>query len=227
MAKLGYTWYPKDWNNSESVFQLNLTQRGLYRELIDLAYLNDNKTIINLPVWSRKWNISEDDLKVLIQELKHIKLIEHKGDNLFILSCESRLQLVRGGSKGGSKSKPTNKGKGKPTPKPDSNQRESKEKLKEKKEAMLQYFLAWGKENSLNDLLVTEQFARAWAHYEIGGFKNKHGADISETAKLKQAILSQWFKDLDELKVKIDPAVTEANRQVEFYRKLREKENKN
>jgi hypothetical protein len=29
MAKLGYTFYPKDWGNSEAVFELNLTLRGL------------------------------------------------------------------------------------------------------------------------------------------------------------------------------------------------------
>ena len=44
MAKLGYTWYPKDWGNSDSVFELSLCERGLYREFIDFAMLNDNKT---------------------------------------------------------------------------------------------------------------------------------------------------------------------------------------
>jgi len=65
MAKLGYTWYPKDWGNSESVFELNLSERGLYRELIDLAMLNDNKTDIKLEVWSRKFAISVDELKAI------------------------------------------------------------------------------------------------------------------------------------------------------------------
>ena len=62
MSKLGYTWYPKDWNNSEAVFELTLQQRGLYRELIDLAMLNDNKIIIKSSVWVRKWNIPQKDL---------------------------------------------------------------------------------------------------------------------------------------------------------------------
>jgi hypothetical protein len=44
MSKLGYTWYPKDWGNSDSVFELSLCERGLYREFIDFAMLNDNKT---------------------------------------------------------------------------------------------------------------------------------------------------------------------------------------
>jgi uncharacterized phage protein (TIGR02220 family) len=107
MAKLGYTWYPKDWGNSESVFELNLSERGLYRELIDLAMMNDNKTEIKLDVWCRKFAIDLDALKSILGKLSILNLIEINGDNLFIPSCESRLNLVRGGSKGGKTSKPT------------------------------------------------------------------------------------------------------------------------
>ena len=131
MAKLGYTWYPKDWGNSEAVFQLNLTQRGLYRELIDLAMLNDNKTVINIAVWSRKWDILNGELITELEKLKALDLITITGGKLFIPSCEPRLKMVRGGSKGGYKSKPTNKGKGKGDGKPNSNQK--KEKGKESK----------------------------------------------------------------------------------------------
>jgi len=106
MAKLGYTWYPKDWGNSESVFELNLSERGLYRELIDLAMMNDNKTEIKLDVWSRKFAIDTDGLKSILGKLSILSLIEIKGEILFIPSCESRLNLVRGGSNGGKKSKP-------------------------------------------------------------------------------------------------------------------------
>jgi len=114
MAKLGYTWYPKDWGNSESVFELNLSERGLYRELIDLAMLNDNKTEIKLEVWSRKFAIDVDGLKSILGKLSILNLIKIEGDNLFIPSCESRLNLVRGGSNGGKKSKPTVKPISKP-----------------------------------------------------------------------------------------------------------------
>jgi hypothetical protein len=111
MAKLGYTWYPKDWGNSESVFELNLSERGLYRELIDLAMLNDNKTEIKLDVWSRKFAIDSDALKLILSKLLLLNLIQiNKGSNseiLFIPSCESRLKLVRGGRNGGKISKPT------------------------------------------------------------------------------------------------------------------------
>lgn len=109
MAKLGYTWYPKDWGNSESVFELNLSERGLYRELIDLAMLNNNKTEIKLDVWSRKFAIDIDSLKSILGKLMILSLIEINGENLFIPSCESRLNLVRGGRNGGKNSKPTTK----------------------------------------------------------------------------------------------------------------------
>ena len=136
MSKLGYTWYPKDWNNSEAVFELTLQQRGLYRELIDLAMLNDNKTIVKSSVWCRKWNISDDDLWEILDFLIGLKLIEipyvDEGVDigLFIPSCEPRLNLVRGGRKGG-ENKPTPKPIVKPTPKPIAKQKKEKEKRKE------------------------------------------------------------------------------------------------
>lgn len=127
MAKLGYTWYPKDWGNSESVFELSLSERGLYRELIDLAMMNDNKTEIKLDTWSRKFSVSVDELKSLLGKLSILNLIEIKGEKLFIPSCESRLKMVRGGSKGG-KNKPTIKGNVKPIVKPLSSLEEKNDK---------------------------------------------------------------------------------------------------
>ena len=134
MAKLGYTWYPKDWNNSEAVFELTLQQRGLYRELIDLAMLNDNKTIIKANVWSRRWAVSLDSLKLILTKLEELELIEIDDNNLFIPSCEPRLKLVRGGRKGGEKKptpKPSVKPIAKPLPKPIAKQKKDKRKEKE------------------------------------------------------------------------------------------------
>lgn len=130
MAKLGYTWYPKDWGNSDSVFELTLIERGLYRELIDMAMLNDNKTILSLKLWARRFGSSEDEITRILITLENLKLIEIKGDILFIPSCESRLNLVRGGSNGGKKSKPTPKPDSKPISKPTPKQRETKRENK-------------------------------------------------------------------------------------------------
>lgn len=107
MAKLGYTWYPKDWGSSESVFELTLNERGLYRELIDLAMLNNNNIEVKKDVWVRKFYVSINELDSILSKLIALNLIEINNNILFIESCESRLNLVRGGSKGGKKSKPS------------------------------------------------------------------------------------------------------------------------
>ena len=139
MAKLGYTWYPKDWGSSDGVFELNLSERGLYRELIDLAMLNDNKTEIKLDVWSRRFAIDIDGLKSILGKLSTLNLIKVTGDYLFIPSCESRLNLVRGGSNGGKKSKPP-KPNSKPESKPNSKPTTKQTKKKHKKESESKYF---------------------------------------------------------------------------------------
>ena len=142
MAKLGYTWYPKDWGSSESVFELNLSERGLYRELIDLAMLNDNKTELKLDVWSRKFAIDVEGLTVILGKLTSLGLIKIKAELLFIPSCESRLKLARGGSNGGKKSKPPIKPNEKPlgsleekNEKPTPNQIEIEKESKKEKES--------------------------------------------------------------------------------------------
>lgn len=138
MAKLGYTWYPKDWNNSDGVFELNLAHRGLYRELIDLAMMSDNKIELNISVWCRKWDVTTDELDLLLSKLVKLKLIEMTPKFIYVPSCESRLLLVRSGSKGGKISKPTSKpidkGDSKPLQKgeqkPEAKQKKRKEKEK-------------------------------------------------------------------------------------------------
>jgi len=57
MSKLGYTWYSQNWQSDDDVFELNLTQRGLYRELIDRAMQKDNKVEYKPSTWARKFNI--------------------------------------------------------------------------------------------------------------------------------------------------------------------------
>jgi hypothetical protein len=126
--KQGYTFYPKDWNTSEAVFELNLEERGFYRELIDLAMLSDNKTEIKLRVWVRKFASDINTLESILSRLKELKLvlINVSNNTLFIPSCENRLKLVRAGRNGGLKSKPTPKPivkrSTKPTPKLSTNQ---------------------------------------------------------------------------------------------------------
>ncbi|MDT8347875.1 MAG: hypothetical protein RQ756_08735, partial [Flavobacteriaceae bacterium] len=113
MAKLGYTFYPKDWGNSDCVFELNLSERGLYRELIDLAMLNDNKTEYKPNIWARKFGSSIDEINEIIDRLIGLNIVIIKENILFIPSCEKRLVFVRTGRKGGQKSIQSNKGNSK------------------------------------------------------------------------------------------------------------------
>jgi hypothetical protein len=145
MAKLGYTWYPNDWASSESVFELNLSERGLYRELIDLAMKEDNSVVVKLNVWSRKFGADEQFLNDILNKIRDLKLIEIKDNILSIPSCEPRLKLIRGGKLGGQKStknKPTHKPTDKPIvslsenndkPTPKQRERERESKIKENK----------------------------------------------------------------------------------------------
>ncbi len=145
MSKLGYTWYPKDWGNSDAVFELTLSERGLYRELIDSAMLNDNRTKFNVNLWARKFNSTPDEICDISDRLAKLELIEFRyfenqseeegygRDWIFIPSCEPRLNLVRGGRKGG-KNKPNPKPIVKPTLKPTLKQKKEKRKEIESKE---------------------------------------------------------------------------------------------
>ena len=150
MAKLGYTWYPKDWGNSDSVFELSLCERGLYREFIDFAMLNDNKTEIKKDVWLRKFSVSINELNLILDKLLLLNLIEIKENILFIPSCESRLNLVRGGSIGGKKSKPIPKPIVKPMPKPIAKQREIESEIEREIETKI--------ENKVNINSIQEYF---------------------------------------------------------------------
>ncbi len=100
-----YTWYPYDWMGSEKVFDLTLSQRGLYRELIDLCMTEENKVKINFNGWARKYNSSVDEIVSILPILEGLNLIFVEDDYLSIPSCENRLNKIttarENGSKGG------------------------------------------------------------------------------------------------------------------------------
>jgi hypothetical protein len=100
-----YTWYPYDWMSSEKVFDLTLSQRGLYRELIDLCMTEDNKVKINFNGWARKYNSSLEEIVSILPVLERLDLIIVEDDYLSIPSCEIRLNKIStarsNGSKGG------------------------------------------------------------------------------------------------------------------------------
>lgn len=201
MAKLGYTWYPKDWGNSESVFELNLSERGLYREFIDLAMLNDNKTEVKIDVWSRKFSASILEINTILSNLIRLNLIEINDNILFIPSCESRLNLVRGGSNGGKKSKPILKPTPKPfesleekNEKPTPKQRERETKIEKKeKEIKIEEVKLYFFENGFSEISAQKFFD----YYSIANWKDSKGNKVKNWKQKAQAV---WFKEENKIK---------------------------
>ena len=127
MAKLGYTWYPKDWKTNEKVFNMSLELRGFYRELIDFSYENDNNFEINEKYFVRMLGISSIKLNKLLVELLATNVIKKEGNYYSIPTVEPRIQLIRGGRKSKPTPKPTPEPIRKPTPK--QRERESKREI--------------------------------------------------------------------------------------------------
>ena len=221
MTKLGYTWYPKDWGNSESVFELSLSERGLYREFIDLAMLNDNKTEIKKDVWIRKFCVSNEDLNTIIEKLRLLNLIQIIDNILFIPSCESRLKLVRGGSNGGKNSKPIPKpipkpfesldeNNSKPIPKQIETKIETKIEIKNKVNLIEQYFLDFENGSHIVEMARTQKTKVEILKAYIPHFKLKANTEYLSYAKFVDHFRNTWLlnKNKGNIEANFKPAKT-------------------
>ena len=181
MAKLGYTFYPKDWSSDDLVFELTLCQRAVYRETIDLAMNSDNKAVFKPSTWARKLNTTLEEINDIIKALVSVELIALNNENqLFIPSCEKRLTKVRSGKKGG-QVKHNAKQTVKQTIKQSVNQEEGEEEREEEGERekrfvppkqiellnFVQQYIE-KKKTTVNAKLVAGKF---WNHYEANGWK--------------------------------------------------------
>ena len=105
MERLGYTFYPKDFISDPDVMMMSSSQRGVYRDLIDLAYMNDNKIKYNLIQLSKYCNATEEEISNVLT-IKGEKV----GDFWTIPSCDKRIAKAQvnreNGSKGGRPKKP-------------------------------------------------------------------------------------------------------------------------
>ena len=99
--KLGYKWYDKDWATNEKVAELNLEERGFYRELIDLAMRRDNKVNKNIRWFSRNYNSNPAKIKKLLSRLESVNVIEIEDDIITVPSCWGRISAINIASKGG------------------------------------------------------------------------------------------------------------------------------
>lgn len=91
MKKLGFTWWPKDWAASQKVQSMDIIERGVYRELIDLVMDAEAPIKNNLKLWARLWRIDETKLSQVLDLLQELEAIEIHGIMIWVPSCEQRL----------------------------------------------------------------------------------------------------------------------------------------
>lgn len=132
--KLGYMWYPKDFISDPDVMMMSSSERGIYRDLLDLAYLNDNKLSFPINQLARYCNDSEENVLKML-ERKATKL----GGKWVFDSCEKRLVKTRSnrenGAKGGRPKKP------KQNPNDNPNETQAERQIESKREIEIKNFI--------------------------------------------------------------------------------------
>lgn len=109
MAKLGYTFYPKDWRSSMNVSQLTLQEKGFYRELIDECFIQSSSKIkINCKTFTRINQLNVRSFTRLLEKLHESLLIVCPNFDktlseveILIPSVSNRLGVIESASNGG------------------------------------------------------------------------------------------------------------------------------
>ena len=136
--RLGYTWYPKDFISDPDVMMMSPSERGIYRDLIDLAFMSDNKIKHSIEKLSKYCNATIKE----VQDVLDIKG-EKSGDFWTIPSCQKRIDKAnvnrQNGKNGGRPKKPKQNPNENPnktqTERQREREKESEQKLKDKKSA--------------------------------------------------------------------------------------------
>lgn len=122
MSKLGYTWYPKDFASDPDVMLMSSAERGIYRDLIDLAYMTGNCIKYSYEALARYTNGNIEDVKTVLN------MKGECNDGVWkIPSCDKRMNLIEknksNGAKGGrpSKDKPKQNPEQNPNTNPNDN----------------------------------------------------------------------------------------------------------
>jgi hypothetical protein len=202
MIRLGYTWYSQDYISDPDVMMMTPAQRGIYRDLIDLAYKEENKIVYSLSQLSKYTNGSEEEvLEVLNMKGKK------EGDYWTIPSCENRIKKAEqnriNGQKGGRPKKPKNPEQNPSVLKTKTQserqrerEREREREIKEKRgskvrpddpDQICEYF----KELGLNGISKSES-EKFWDHYSSNGWKVG-----KNSMKDWKAACRNWKKNID------------------------------
>jgi hypothetical protein len=219
MDKLGYTFYPKDFISDPDVMMMTPAQRGIFRDLIDLAYLSDNNIKYSLVQLSKYCNAEVEDIEEILN-LKGLKI----GEFWTIPSCNKRILKARSskenGSKGGRPSKPKQNPTNNPVNNPTKTQverqreREKEKEIESKKEVKKEEpiekhsLIVWIEKNTPRVQTMKEPISNQQAEKIVEDYKLKPEA-VKETLlamnnsnKLKNYIsanstLRNWIR-LDE-----------------------------
>lgn len=170
MDKLGYTFYPKDFISDPEVMMMTPSQRGIYRDLIDLAYMNDNKLKYNLTQLSKYCNASEEE----ISEILNLKGL--KEDNFWTIpSCDKRITKIlanrENGSKGGRPKKP------KQNPNHNPNETQTKRQREREREIENNIYRSFAHLSITNDEIekLKENYTEAQIHSTLVEIENYKG----------------------------------------------------
>lgn len=187
--KLGYTFYPKDWQTDMKVFNLSMDQRFVYRELIDRAMMGDNKVKIESSNWARLWAVSASIIDRIVLDLHSMGLLKYLGskDYVTIPSCEKRLSSKRNGSNGGkATAKSTAKSTANDTPK------EKKNKKEKYKGKFIPPTLIEVKDYFKEKGYKEQTAIKAFEYYESGNWRDSKGDKVKSW---KQKMQGVWFKE--------------------------------
>lgn len=132
-TELGYTFYPKDYISDPDVMMMTPCERGIYRDLIDLAYMTDNRISYSAEKLANYCNASvEEVLAVLAQ--KGEKHATKEGEIWSIPSCTKRIcKIAANRRNGGQGGRPTGDAK-KPKQNPNHNPTTPKTKTQQQRQ---------------------------------------------------------------------------------------------
>lgn len=219
MERLGYTFYPKDFISDPDVMMMTSSQRGIYRDLIDLAYMNDNKIKYNLVQLSKYCNATETE----INEVLSIKGIKD-GDFWTIPSCNKRIAKAQTNRENGSKGGRPKKPKQNPTNNPTKTQTERQREREREKERELTTEGEPSTFKNLNDRKIEfgtlvkdfvgtysddmcKRFFNYWTESNVNGKKMRF--EMEKVFDLKRRLATwakndkEWNKDKEPIKNKL------------------------
>lgn len=189
MSKLGYTWYPKDFISDPEVMMMSAEERSVYRDLIDLAMLNDNKIKFSLLELERYTNAKKET----IQNVLELKGKKHK-EFWSIPSCQKRLNKASvnrdNGNKGGRPKKPKQNPELNPNKTQDERQIEIEKKEKYNKENFLRLNTEWRNQLLKHYEINLEEYLKHLDVFELQADMNR------EELELKKHFYN-WLKTRD------------------------------